>query len=310
MARLRDRLGGDRDGKTDGGEGPGRHTDRSTARDALRTAGRVALWAFLALVMARGIGDILADQPAPAGQTRAQAQPTFPDTEAQAFAASFARVYLTWEPGEAEALGRRLSRYAPSGLVERIVPELPGKGAAQGVIETSIARTESLSSDRGLVTVACSLVGADDAVRYLAVPVARGPGGGLVVDAPPALVALPPLARVAAPVQETQISGPDAAEIEALAADFLTAYLADADANDLERLLAPGVAIAQPAIEAAAVEVAGVFELGAPSSRRRSVVADARVRTDDGGATYPLRYRLELVRTDRWYVRSVAGGAS
>jgi DNA-directed RNA polymerase specialized sigma24 family protein len=149
--RLRRALGGDRDGeKKNGGEGPGRQTDRAhgagTVRGALRTAGRLALWAFLALVMARGIGDILAEEPAPRAQAPAETRETFPDTEAQAFAASFARAYLTWQPAEPEALRRRLSEYAAPELVERLVPELPRKGEPQGVLETTIARTQPLGA--------------------------------------------------------------------------------------------------------------------------------------------------------------------
>jgi len=160
------------------------------------------------------------------------------------------------------------------------------------------------------VTVACALSGRVNGVRYLAVSVARGPNGGLAVDAPPALFAAPPLAQVTAPAEESGVSGPEAAEIEALARDFLDAYLTGAEPSALERLLAPGARLVPARLEAAAVEVTDVIELGAPSPRLRSVGVDARVRSETGGATYPLRYRLDLVRTDRWYVRSIAGGSA
>lgn len=37
------------------------------------------------------------------------------------------------------------------------------------------------------------------------------------------------------------------------------------------------------------------------------VVALVRVRDRGSGAVYPLRYRLRLVRRDRWYVAALGG---
>lgn len=300
-----------------GGEGPGRQTEThrgdrvsgATVRGALRTAGRVALWAFLALVLARGIGDILADSgPAPAPESRADLREAFPGTEAEAFAVSFARAYLTWDPAQPEALQRRLAEYAAPDLVERLLPELPTDGDPQTVVGTAIARSERLGADRGLVTIACALGGRDQ-VRYLAVSVARGPDGELAIDAPPALVAAPALAEVAGP-EDVELSDAAAAEIESLAGDFLDAYLTGGDARELRRLLAPGVRVVPARVEAVSVRVMGVFDAGVRSPSRRAVAVDVRVRISEDGATLPLRYRLELARTDRWYVRSIAGGAS
>ncbi len=65
-------LGRGRVGHGRGGEGPadsgappggggGPRAGRATVGGALRAAGRLLLWAFLLLVLARGVGDVLAD---------------------------------------------------------------------------------------------------------------------------------------------------------------------------------------------------------------------------------------------------------
>ena len=45
------------------------------------------------------------------------------------------------------------------------------------------------------------------------------------------------------------------------------------------------------------------------AGRTREVLATVRARDPQGGAVYALRYRLRLVRGDRWYVAAVNNAA-
>ena len=66
-----------------------------------------------------------------------------------------------------------------------------------------------------------------------------------------------------------------------------------------------GVRIRAPAHGQQLVEV-GELALAAPASgRERVVLAAVRARDVASGGVFSLRYRLRLVRRDRWYVAAV-----
>jgi hypothetical protein len=66
-----------------------------------------------------------------------------------------------------------------------------------------------------------------------------------------------------------------------------------------------GVRIAAPGPGLAFAGVASL-ELAAPAAgRRRTVLATVRARDQAGGGVFSLRYRLLLVREDRWYVAAI-----
>ena len=139
--------------------------------------------------------------------------------------------------------------------------------------------------------------------RYLTVPVARDARGGLVVSDLPSLAAPPARASVPATSLESLPAGERGA-IEDVISRFLRAYLAG-DAGALAYLVPAGVrigALGQPH------ELVDVVVAGAWRRRRRAACARCwrrcgpRTRT---GVTYGLRYRLRLVREDRWLVAAV-----
>jgi hypothetical protein len=55
------------------------------------------------------------------------------------------------------------------------------------------------------------------------------------------------------------------------------------------------------------VGLSGVTQLGSGEGPRREVLAAARLTDPASDATYPVVYRLDLVKATRWYVRTVEG---
>ena len=53
------------------------------------------------------------------------------------------------------------------------------------------------------------------------------------------------------------------------------------------------------------VDATSLALLAVPKGRVRDVLATVRARDAVTGATYGLRYRLRLVREDRWYVAAI-----
>jgi hypothetical protein len=220
----------------------------------------------------------------------------WPDDEARAFAADFARAYLSYSPGEPQPL----ERFATPELASSIAPEFGDGKERQAVGMVAVARTAKLDDSHSLVTVA-AVVNGD--TRYLAVPVARDSHGGLVVSDLPSLVAPPARAVVDAPSLEPVASG-ERAGIEDVLHRFFSSYLSG-DSSALEYLIPAGVRIGALGQK---YELLGMtsLALAAPAKgRTREVWATVRARDVGSRAVYGLRYRLQLVREDRWYVAAV-----
>ena len=263
-----------------------------TGRGLLRTAGRVALWALVALIFVRGIASIAAEprdhQPAPAPTHEA-----FPSPEARALAIRFARAYLGGRAGE-------LRRFLAESMPRQLVIDIP-PGAAVATI--GVAAETALSSDRALITVACELGGRS--ARYLSVPIARDAAGGLAVYALPAFVAGPRPARIEDD-DPAPLAGPDAAAIRTLVERFLAAYVSG---GDLTYLTAPGERIDPLASGLRLADIDAVGQTRAAAARR-TILVEATVEDAAAGTRYGVAYRIELVRRDRWQVARVTGAAS
>jgi hypothetical protein len=283
----------------------GAHHDRRpgarTVGAALRGAGRVALWALIALVLVRGLGDVLAGPRTGAASSAAEQESGFTSDQARALAVAFARVYVSRPTAGA------LAPYLARGLTE----QLRRSSAASGerVLQATVAGVEPLGSDRALVSVACELAGAGNRVLYLAVPLARDPSGSLSVSGLPSFVPPPPMGQ--AQGEEAQrLAGPGSAQIRRLAQRFLAAYLSRGRAGALSYLVAPGAHLTPLGLGLRLIGVAGVGQAGSGSEPgRQTVLVRARVQEAASSATYPVAYRLELVRSDRWYVAAVEGAA-
>lgn len=270
---------------------------RQKAGSLVRSAGRVAIWILIGLLLVRGLGAVLAPTPPSTQEAEQRDQGAGPATGA--FAVRFAHAYL--EGGSHRALAPLMAEGARAAVLS---PRSPRPALTQA----ELAAVKELGDGRAVLTVACHLRGAR--TLYLAVPVSRSRAGEVAALGAPSIVAAPSKAGVAAE-RPRPLAGPDASAIRALVEKFLPAYLSARSARDLSYLLAPGAEVAPLEGSLEALGAPGtVSQIGDGEGRRRTVVVSGRFRDPASGALYRLAYRLDLVKHSRWYVRGVAGAFS
>jgi hypothetical protein len=131
-------------------------------------------------------------------------------------------------------------------------------------------------------------------VRYLAVPVQRR-GGFLEIPSPPALVG-PPATRAA--TDQRQEPAVEDGALREVVTRALGNYLAGR-VGDLKADLAPAAVVSVPGDP---LHLDGVD--GVTWSARGTVAVLVRA-SERSGPQYPLRYELDVVRRDRWYVLAI-----
>lgn len=267
----------------------------------LRVLGRVTLWLVVAVLLIRGAADVMADAECSAAAPARTAAPVWPDDEARAFAVDFARTYLTFSERDLGSYVRAVHRFVSPELVDRVVPRL-ARGSSQRLRDAVVARTERIDTRRALVTVAASVTGRSVAT-YLTVPVARDDRGGLTVYELPSFAAAPERGRVEA-VESRALEAREQRPIGDVLTRFLRAYLAGRD-DDLEYFVPAGTRIAAVAQPYELVGLDTIAQLGPAGGGKRTVLASVRARDRRTRAVYALRYRVELLRRDRWYVAAV-----
>jgi hypothetical protein len=270
----------------------------------MRALGRAALWSLVALLLLRGAGDVLAGgAPAPVVHASRAAAVSWPDDRARAFAVDFTRAYLSYSPTYPERYARGLLPFVSPDVADSIVPRFAQRRSRQVVQNAVVGGIARVDERRALVTVAATLVSHSVTTRYLTVPVARDARGGLTVDDLPSFAAPPEHGQLRSP-DTSPLPGAARAEIEDVLTRFFRAFLAGRR-GDLEYYVPAGVqigALAQP------YELAGldsVAQEGAGAGRTRWVLATVRARDVETRAVYAMRYRVALVRRDRWYVAAV-----
>ena len=169
----------------------------------------------------------------------------------------------------------------------------------------TVAGVVRLDGRHALITVAATLTttGGGEVLRRLTVPIARDEHGGLVVDDLPSFAAAPARAS-AAPVQGDPLLGPDSGEITDVVTRFLRAYLAG-DTGALAYLTAPGAWLTATAGGLRLLGVDAITQARSPSRGWRVVLVNAQARDVAASATCGLRYRVTVVRRDRWYVAAI-----
>jgi hypothetical protein len=105
-------------------------------------------------------------------------------------------------------------------------------------------------------------------------------------------------------VQGEPLIGADRAAITDVVTRYLRAYLAG-DTGGLRYLAAPGARIAAAADRTQLLEPVDITAAGPAVGHTRVVLATVRARDPQSKATYALRYRLRLVRRERWYVAAI-----
>jgi hypothetical protein len=280
----------------------------ATSRELVAQAGRVLLWLAVLLVLIRGLDGIASARHGASrvrgasGQTAAGG---WPDDAARAFAVQFATAYLTHAPGaDPVAYARRVDGFASAELADKLAPAFAWRAPAQALQAAIVGGIVRLDGRRALITVAATLTtGGGQATRWLTVPIARDDRGGLVVYDLPSFAAGP--ARAAGgPVQGDPLFGPDSGAITDVVSRFLRAYLVG-DTGALAYLSAPGTRIAATTGGLRLLDVDSIETAAPASAGGRVLLVAVSARDLVSRVTYALRYRVQLVSRDRWYVAAI-----
>lgn len=260
------------------------------SRRALRLrslAPRIALCSVAAVLSLAGLRTIVSGPVEPPVAPR---QVPGQDIGAGAFAEGFTRVYLSSDPDRALSRERELSGY----LSRSLEPDGGLRVERPASVSWTAVVGQTRSGPRSTVTVAAQT---EESVAYLAVPVQRDARGFLTVPSYPALVG--------PPATYHQDEAPEEEDVEdrglrAVAARAVANYLAG-DGRDLAADLSRGAVVSLPAqrLRVRSTEEVTWLEHG----RRVAVLVAAR---DETGNEWTLRYELGVIRSGRWFVRSVA----
>jgi hypothetical protein len=279
-----------------------------TVAEVLARTGRVVLWLAVLVVLARGLAATFA-APRPVIAARVDAgvrAAAWPDDAARAFAIEFATAYLTHSPDQdPDGLTRALEAFASPELVAQLAPRYEAR-TRQAVRSATVARVVDLDGGHALVSVAVTLAGPESVRRLVTVPVARDEAGALAVYDLPSFTSAPARAAVSAPETEPLL-GQERAAITDVLTRFLRAYLAG-DTSGLAYLVPPGTRLSAAAGRWKLVDVTSVAVDGpAPGRGERRVLAGVLARDPVSRVVYALRYRVRLMRRDRWYVADLNG---
>ena len=216
-------------------------------------------------------------------------QPAAMDIGALAFGEAFTRAYLTWNPEAPERQQEAVARFVVDGLDA-------GAGVDQRDVQSVVWASASGVQRRGRTAMVSVEAVTDRGAYNLVIPVDRDGRGRLAVVGYPAVVG------GAATSLEREL--PDRAEVEgaelrAVAARAVRNYLS-AERLNLLADLDPEAVVSLPERE---LEVQSIDDIS--WSRRPRTVA-VRASVADGSTALTLTYELEVVRRDRWYVRSIA----
>jgi len=276
----------------------------ATSRELLSRLGRAVLWLAVVVVLVRGVAGVVATQPRPASSRVVRPAPVWPDEAARAFAVEFAAAYLSVDPEDGSASARvALAELAAPELVDSLVPTLDGDASRQELVSATVAGAAGLDGGRALITVVARVRGERSRTVRLTVPVARDERGGLAVYDLPSLAPAPRRAD-AGPTAGMPILGEERAVIGDVLTRFLRAYVSG-DRAGLVYLAPPGTRLAATSGGFELLDLGSLTTLGATTGRERLVLATVHVRDRVSRASYALRYRVRLVRRDRWYVAAI-----
>jgi hypothetical protein len=217
-----------------------------------------------------------------------------PDRAAEAYAALFARRYLTWNAAQPEANTQALEPFLGSGLEPDAGLELPPTGE-QHVEWVEVVQSREAAPGERIYTLAVQTD--SSGLLYLTVAVSRARDGTLALAGYPAFVGAP-ASGPAQPVGHLrEVSN---RSLETVVQRVLRNYLA-ASAGELEADLADGARVSLPT---APLSLESMQRLDwAPEGD--AVLATVRAQ-DARGVQYTLAYELNVVRQQgRWEVSAV-----
>ncbi len=232
--------------------------------------------------------------PTPDLPAAAEREPAPPDRAAEAYAALFARRYLTWNAAEPQSSASALEPFLGPGIEPDAGLELPASGE-QRVEWAEVVQARAPAPGEQIYTVAAQTDSAG--LLYLTVPVARTADGGLALAGYPAFVGAPAAGPAQGPGHLREVDDPALATVVQRA---LRNYLA-ASSGELAADLVSGARVSLPGMP-----------LSLESMQRLDWAAEgsavlATVQAQDGrGVRYALAYELDVAREQgRWEVSAV-----
>lgn len=220
--------------------------------------------------------------------------PLPPDQAAEAYAALFARRYLTWNAAEPQASVRALEPFLGSGMETAAGLELPASGE-QRVEWVEVVGAREPTPGEHVYTIATQTSGAG--VLYLTVPVARTADGALALAGYPAFVGAPAAEAAHVPAHLREVNDPTLATVVARA---LRNYLA-ASSSELASDLASGARVSLPG-QPLTLESVQRLDWAQEGS---AVLATVQAQ-DERAVRYTLAYELDVLRAQgRWEVSAV-----
>jgi hypothetical protein len=216
------------------------------------------------------------------------------DPAAEAYAALFARRYLTWDAAEPQASLRALEPFLGPGIEADAGLELPPSGE-QRVEWVEVVQAREPAPGEHVYTVAAQTDGAG--LLYLTVPVTRTALGALALAGYPAFVGAPAAGPAQPPGHLREVDDPALATV---VQRVLRNYLA-ASAGELEADLASGTSVSLPGLPLSLQSLQHLY--WAPGSG--AVLATVQAQ-DQRGVQYVLAYELDVVEQQgRWEVSAV-----
>ncbi len=279
-----------------------RDQPRATVRISSRALWRIRLARELPryLLCATSVAGLAASArfaiapPSPRLSDAAVRAPAPPDAAAEAYAALFARRYLTWSAAEPQASARALEPFLGPGMEADAGLQLPATGK-QRVEWAEVVQAREPSPDEHVYTVAAQTDTAG--LLYLTVAVTRTASGGLALAGYPAFVGAPAAGPAQPAGRLREVSDPSLMTVVQRA---LRNYLA-ASAGELAADLAGGARVSLPGLP---LSVESMQRLDwAPG--QDSVLATVEAQ-DARGVHYTLAYELDVLREQgRWEVSAV-----
>ncbi|MFD7614097.1 conjugal transfer protein [Streptomyces sp. NPDC059828] len=284
---------------------------------ALVTAGRIALWAVVALAAITGVRSwFWPSEPAPAPAPKVQQGPTYPVQDAQSIAARFAYSYLTWDEAKPDERAKALARDMPKGVdttagwnskgQQSVLIAQPGQVAELGnqrarVHVDVLVNTPGETTDKKKTQPAVQKwIGLEVPVLYTS--------GRIVVTGEPGIVGVP----TSGPSVTDQNAADSDVELSAQTKSTVDTFFTEYAKGEADSVTAPGASV--PPLPAG-MTLMDVQSWNVDQGKGTDRTGTAVVRWQIGDAELEQTYRVELTRVasaaaERWQVAEVHGGAS
>jgi Conjugative transposon protein TcpC len=222
------------------------------------------------------------------------------DLQAQGFATSFARAYLTWSEDDPQARRQALEPFAGSALALEAGSEPPPHGSQRVTFEQVV---QERKVQPHLTVYSIAVQTEPEGLVYLTVPVARASDGGLALGGYPAFVGPPPSTGAQALLEageEVQVQA-----LRTMISRALRNYLAPAP-SELAADLAPEARVSPPR---QGLTFEALQSLTWALGGNEAVVAQVTA-TGPGNARYTLAYEVQVREiAGRWEIAAVQAGA-